>query len=44
VITARDGRLNLEQLEELGRLAQSRSPVFDTVTRPVPVAVSVARK
>jgi uncharacterized OsmC-like protein len=33
-----------EQLAELGRLAQSRSPVFDTVTRPVPVTVSVARK
>lgn len=33
-----------EELEELARLAQARSPVCDTVTRPVPVTVTVARK
>ena len=32
-----------EQLEELCRLAQARSPVFDIVTRPVPVEVKLAR-
>jgi uncharacterized OsmC-like protein len=33
-----------EQLAELGRLAQARSPVFDIVSNPVPVSVSVERK
>lgn len=28
-----------EQLEELTRLAQMRSPVFDSVTNPTPVEV-----
>lgn len=32
-----------EQIEELVKLAQQRSPVFDTVSRPVPVRVSLAR-
>jgi uncharacterized OsmC-like protein len=33
-----------EQLAELGRLAQARSPVFDIVSNPVPVSVTVERK
>ena len=32
-----------EQLEELCRLAQKRSPVFDIVSNPVPVEVRVQR-
>lgn len=32
-----------EKLEELCLLAQQRSPVFDIVTRPVPVTVNLAR-
>lgn len=32
-----------EEIEELVRLAQSRSPVFDVVSRPVPVEVKVGR-
>jgi hypothetical protein len=31
------------QLEELCRIAQQRSPVFDIVSNPVPVDVRVAR-
>jgi uncharacterized OsmC-like protein len=33
-----------EQIAELGRLAQARSPVFDIVSNPVPVSVTVERK
>jgi uncharacterized OsmC-like protein len=32
-----------EQVEELVQLAQKRSPVFDVVSRPVPVEVKVGR-
>jgi len=37
-----DGDLSDEEKEELCRLAQSRSPVFDTVTNPVAVEVGLA--
>ena len=33
-----------EQIAELGRLAQARSPVFDIVSNPVPVSVTVEKK
>jgi len=33
-----------EQLQELGRIAQARSPVFDIVSHPTPVEVDVKRK
>jgi uncharacterized OsmC-like protein len=33
-----------EQIAELGRLAQVRSPVFDIVSNPVPVSVTVEKK
>lgn len=33
----------IEKLEELAQLAQRRSPVFNTVARPVPVAVSLEK-
>jgi len=33
-----------DQLKELIQLAQQRSPVYDVVTHPVPVAVTVERK
>jgi uncharacterized OsmC-like protein len=33
-----------EQITELGRLAQARSPVFDIVSHPVPVTVTAVKK
>jgi uncharacterized OsmC-like protein len=38
-----EGDATDEQLEELGRLAQQRSPVFDILTNPVPVSVTVEK-
>jgi hypothetical protein len=34
----------LETIEELCKLAQRRSPVFDIVSNPVPVAVELRQK
>jgi hypothetical protein len=33
-----------EQIAELGRLAQARSPVFDIVSKPVPVMLTAVKK
>jgi uncharacterized OsmC-like protein len=38
------GEATQEQLEELVRLAQDRSPVFDIVSHPVPVSVRLEKR